>query len=152
MKCNVQIINSQRFRTLTREQKRLICRTVQSVAEYEGVQCDCEVCVNLVGKVTIRRLNREFRGIDRTTDVLSFPSGEYPPQGQDHCYLGDIAINVAQAQFQAEEYGHSFEREIAFLTAHSALHLLGYDHQTESEARDMFARQEAVLTAMGVTR
>lgn len=153
MNCNVQIVNSQRFRPFPRELKQLICRTVQAVAEYEGVQFDCEVCVKLAGRVAVRRLNREFRGIDKTTDVLSFPSGEYPPKdGQACCYLGDIALNVEQAQAQAEEYGHSFERELAFLTAHSTLHLLGYDHQTEAEARDMFSRQEAVLTAMGLTR
>lgn len=153
MKCTVEVVNSQRNHTLTRAQKTLICRTVQAVAEYENITFDCEASVELVSPAKIRRLNREFRNVDKPTDVLSFPSGEYPPDGVCAvCYLGDIAINVAQALSQAEEYGHSFDRELAFLAAHSAFHLLGYDHQTEAEAEDMFARQEAVLSGMGITR
>ena len=103
----------------------------------------------------IHALNREYRNVDRPTDVLSFPlsDGEDYDTDGDAVLLGDIVISLERAQTQAEEYGHSFEREVAFLTVHSMLHLLGYDHETSPEdERDMFARQDEILISAGMTR
>jgi len=111
------------------------------------------VTVAIMGDEDIRALNRETRGVDAPTDVLSFPAWEgedaqSPPDGA----LGDIAISLPTALRQAEEYGHSPERELAFLAVHGTLHLLGCDHDTSARERDMAARQEAILTEMGITR
>lgn len=101
----------------------------------------------------IQTLNRDYRGIDRPTDVLSFPMEEGDdiaavPDG----FLGDIVLSLPRAKAQAEEYGHSLLREISFLTVHGTLHLLGYDHMNEAEAALMFAKQEDILNKMGVLR
>lgn len=109
------------------------------------------VGVLLASEREIRRLNREFRGIDRVTDVLSFPAWEgeriaAPPDG----YLGDLAICTARAAEQAETYGHSLERELAFLAVHGALHLMGYDHMTGPEELEMRARQSEIMEKMGL--
>ena len=109
----------------------------------------------------IRVLNAQHRGIDRATDVLSFPMLEYDDDGEmfddpgdieDELCLGDIVISLERAAEQAEEYGHSFEREVGFLTVHSMLHLLGYDHMTEEEEKEMFGFQKEILTKMGLER
>lgn len=98
----------------------------------------------------IRRLNRDFRGIDRETDVLSFPAGE--EYGNEEATLGDIAISLPRAEAQAEEYGHSLERELAFLTVHGMLHLLGYDHIEAADEARMRQEQTKILTEMGIER
>jgi len=116
----------------------------------------------------IREYNNQFRNIDRETDVLSFPNMEfdnpgeyYIPEGEEADYLdpetnelvlGDIILSVDRIYSQAEEYGHSVKREFAFLVAHSMLHLSGYDHMTEDEAKVMEARQEKALEDLGITR
>ncbi|MCQ2493443.1 MAG: rRNA maturation RNase YbeY [Lachnospiraceae bacterium] len=116
----------------------------------------------------IREYNNQFRGIDKETDVLSFPNllfdtpGEYYiPEGEEADYLdpetdelilGDIILSVDRIYSQAEDYGHSVKREFAFLVAHSMLHLSGYDHMTEDEAKVMEARQEKALEDLGITR
>ncbi len=112
--------------------------------------------MTLVDNERIRGMNAEFRGIDRETDVLSFPLGdeegfEVDPD-TDAILLGDIVISLERANAQAEEYGHSFKREVAFLITHSLFHLLGYDHMTEDEEKEMFAKQEKVLQKLGITR
>jgi len=153
VKNNVEIINGQRAVSIKHLQKKLIEKTVDAVLEFEGIDYPCEVSVTFVGEKKIKELNSEFRNIDRITDVLSFPSGEFPKaEEEETCYLGDIAICAARALEQSLSYGHSFEREIAFLTAHSCLHLLGYDHMEENEEIEMFAKQEAILTKMGINR
>ena len=96
---------------------------------------------------------RDYRSVDRPTDVLSFPSNEGDalsavPDG----FLGDIAISIDRAKAQAEEYGHSFERELSFLTVHGCLHILGYDHMNDEERQEMFALQDKILNDMGITR
>ena len=101
----------------------------------------------------IRTLNSEFRNIDAATDVLTFPAWEgetllAPPDG----YLGDIAICIPRASEQAARFGHSLQRELMFLAVHGTLHLLGYDHMTPQDEKAMFARQDEILTDMGVTR
>ena len=98
-------------------------------------------------------MNRDYRNVDRPTDVLSFPSSEgeelsFVPDD----FLGDIAISIDRAKAQAEEYGHSFERELSFLTVHGCLHILGYDHMTDEERQEMFALQDKILNDMGITR
>lgn len=126
--------------------------------EYEGFQRPCEVSVSIVEDAEIRQINRQFRDIDRATDVLSFPllsfqEGEIPDTNEkDEVLLGDIIISLERARAQAQEYGHSLKREIAFLTAHSMLHLLGYDHMTEDEEKEMFRRQRDILLSGGIPR
>ena len=126
-----------------------------------------QVSVSFVGPISIRRLNREFREIDKTTDVLSFPMLEMKngsidkpltaadfdqSEGLNVVFLGDVIINIDQAYKQAEEYGHSREREVSFLIIHSILHLLGYDHIEKSDERIMKIRQEILMDLMQITR
>ncbi len=120
----------------------------------EGYDFDCEIGVTFTDNEGIRELNREHRNIDRETDVLSFPmmeSFDNLNHGID-ILLGDIVISLEKAAEQAEEYGHSFEREIAFLTVHSMMHLLGYDHMEEDERKIMREHEEAVLSKLGIER
>ena len=112
-----------------------------------------DVCVLITDAEEIQRLNSSYRHIDRVTDVLTFPAWEgdailCPPDG----YLGDIAICFERAQEQAEEYGHSLERELAFLSVHGALHLLGYDHMEPDDERKMLAQQDEILNELGYHR
>ena len=126
-----------------------------------------QVSVSFVGPISIRRLNREFREIDKTTDVLSFPMLEMKngsidkpltaadfdqSEGLNVVFLGDVIINIDQAYRQAEEYGHSREREVSFLIIHSMLHLLGYDHIEKSDERIMKIRQEILMDLMQIAR
>lgn len=112
-----------------------------------------DVCVLITDAEEIQRLNFSYRQIDRVTDVLTFPAWEgdailCPPDG----YLGDIAICFERAQEQAEEYGHSLERELAFLSVHGALHLLGYDHMEPDDEKKMFSKQDEILNELGYHR
>lgn len=159
MRNRVEIINNQRNVSLTRRNRVLISRTVDMVLKNEGIDFPCEISVNMINNARIKKLNEKYREIASPTDVLSFPSGEYERgmngtafSEDEPCYLGDIAISLEKAAEQSLTYGHSLERELAFLTAHSVLHLLGYDHVEEKDQIDMFVRQEKVLTEMGVTR
>lgn len=153
-RCHVSFTNQQRKEKTPKALKDLIRATANAVLEYEGVSLQSELSVLFVDDRGIRELNRDFREIDRATDVLSFPSGEYPvDEGADYLYVGDMALSLERARSQAEEYGHSYEREIAFLTAHSVLHCLGYDHVDGPEQeKEMFSRQEAILQGMGIVR
>ena len=153
-RCYVSITNQQRKEKTPKVLKDLIRSVVSAVLDYEGITVDSELSVLLVDDKSIRELNRDFRQIDRATDVLSFPSGEYPlEEGAESLYVGDMALSLERARKQAEEYGHSYEREVAFLTAHSVLHCLGYDHvDGEEQEKEMFTRQEAILQGMGLTR
>ncbi len=129
----------------------------------EGFPYPCEASVTLTDNESIKELNREHRGIDKATDVLSFPSIEYkngepqiqpgdmdPDSGQ--IFLGDIIISVEKAFEQAQSFAHSVERELTFLAVHGILHLLGYDHETENEEKLMFSLQEDILNEMGLFR
>lgn len=135
--------------------ERLIEDCTRAALEEEEISDDAEVSVTLVDNARIREMNAGFRDIDRETDVLSFPMGdesfEVDPD-TDAILLGDIVISLEKAQAQAEEYGHSFRREVAFLITHSLFHLLGYDHMTKEEEAEMFAKQEKVLEKLGITR
>lgn len=150
----------------------LDCRAVlKAVAEkaldMEGCPYEARVDLLLTDDEGIHEINREQRGIDRATDVLSFPMHQYEsPAGFDELeedfdsfdpesgelLLGDIVISVDHVLAQADSYGHSVLREFAFLIAHSMLHLIGYDHMEEDEAEEMFKRQEDVLAALGIGR
>lgn len=131
---------------------------------------DVQINLLVTDNEGIREYNRQYRDIDRETDVLSFPNLDFeraadftaadnPELAADYydpesgeLILGDIIISVEKVFSQAEEYGHSVKREFAFLVAHSMLHLCGYDHMEEDEAKDMEMRQEAVLNKLGITR
>ncbi|MBQ6554607.1 MAG: rRNA maturation RNase YbeY [Firmicutes bacterium] len=133
----------------------LIKKTVKNSLEYEGFSDNTEISITVVGLDEIHQINLEHRGIDRPTDVLSFPLIDFTrdklPENEK-IYLGDIVLCYDKVLSQAEEYGHSVERELAFLTAHSMLHLMGYDHMVPEEEKVMFAKQEEILAKMGLTR
>ncbi len=148
----IEIINEQtEIKGVINETKKTVREVVSAVLESEHENDGASVSVTFVDNERIRELNREFRNIDRATDVLSFPADE-PIVGGKGRFLGDIALSLERAKTQSEEYGHSFRREVAFLTAHSVLHLLGYDHIVPDEEKEMFAKQEKVLSDMGITR
>lgn len=123
--------------------------------EYSGVRAeDLEISLTLVEADEIQTLNREYRGRDQVTDVLSFPLYERPEQipAEGTALLGDIVICLSRAEAQAEEYGHSLERELAFLFVHSMFHLLGFDHEDPQDTRAMREAEESVLSDLGLTR
>lgn len=141
----------------------IIKKTIDLCMKSEKLDKDYEVSVIIVDDEEIRAINKEHRDIDKSTDVLSFPMVEFEngelisDEGDydmdlDELVLGDIIISAETAKRQSIEYGHSFEREIAFLTAHSCFHLLGYDHMIETEEKVMFKKQEDILIEMGLTR
>ena len=137
---------------------KLVCA---KALETEGFEQQAQISITFVDDEQIRQINSEHRDIDSATDVLSFPMLEFDEYGQavaeydfddDEVMLGDIVISLERAAQQAESYGHSLKREVAFLTAHSMLHLLGYDHMTEEEEKIMFSKQENILEELGITR
>jgi len=156
-KLKVVISNSQRLIKIPSGIRMLIRRACSAVLVMEEFEGSAEVNVTFVDDEEIRRLNNEFRKIDTATDVLSFPLGEngvydINPES-DAKMLGDIVISVPHAISQADEYGHSIQREMAFLTVHSMLHLLGYDHVNGGmEAVKMREKEERVLIQLGVSR
>ena len=155
----------QKFSFSLEDIMKLVCEAV-----LEEENCPYEVQVNLVltDNEGIRELNREYRGIDRETDVLSFPNVDFQEEGvfdideeleadyfdpdTGELVLGDIMISVDKVQEQAQNYGHSEKREFAFLVAHSMLHLCGYDHMEEAGREAMERKQEKILTGIGITR
>ncbi len=148
--------NNSQDGTLSYALKMLIRRAVCKTLDYEGYSNDCEVSVTLTDNDGIHALNKQFRNIDAPTDVLSFPLVEYentdePLLDDEENMLGDIVISLERAEEQAEEFGHSFEREVAFLCVHSMLHLLGYDHvNSEEEDREMRERQRDIMKELGL--
>lgn len=148
--------NSQDSFPITYSLKMLVRRAVLASLEYEGFGADTEVSLTFTDDEGIRAINAQFRNIDKPTDVLSFPLTDYegvdfPVADEPETSLGDIVISLERAQEQAREFGHSFEREVAFLTVHSMLHLLGYDHvESEEDDAEMRRRQREILEAMGL--
>ena len=129
----------------------IIAMAVNSALGNRGRQGD--VTVAIVDDAEIRRMNREYRGIDSPTDVLSFPAHEgFMLLSEPDAFLGDIAISVDRARLQADEYGHSIERELAFLPIHGMLHLLGFDHILKEDEEEMIALQDQILREMGCSR
>lgn len=137
----------------------LLEQVAETVLKQENAVAGAEVSIALVDDGYIRELNRQYRHKDSSTDVLSFAmledTGEEPPAAgpvDDDTMLGDVVISLETAERQAVEYGHSFQRETAYLAAHGVLHLLGYDHETDADREDMRAREEAALVQLNLTR
>ena len=160
-------INYEAERKLDIDYEKLASEVAEHILETEN--CPYDVCVNLVitDNEEIKRVNTEFRSIGAPTDVLSFPmipfktpadysviegDDSYFDLDTDELILGDVMISVDKVYAQAEEYGHSTEREFSFLVAHSMLHLLGYDHMEPDEAAVMEAKQAKALEDLGITR
>ena len=138
--------------------RRALSLALAAEGRGEGHRLD----VRLTDDTTIHALNRDHRGVDTPTDVLSFPLQGAPAGGADGTafvmppgavvHLGDVVLSWPRALTQAAEYGHSAERELAYLAVHGLLHLLGYDHELPAEARIMRAREEAILAPLGLVR
>ncbi|ASV68960.1 MULTISPECIES: rRNA maturation RNase YbeY [Cytobacillus] len=143
---------------LTETQTREIENLLQFAAVKEVVEEDTEISITFVENERIQEINREYRNKDKATDVISFAmeemgEGEIPLIGEGlPRMLGDIIISIPKAVEQAEEYGHSFMRELGFLSVHGFLHLLGYDHETTEEEKIMFTRQKEILDEFGLQR
>lgn len=150
------------------EIEELVAEVANKALETEGCNIEVEVNVLITDDDGIKEYNRQFRGMDKSTDVLSFPNldfeekscflipenklADYRNPESGNIILGDIILSKDRILNQAQEYGHSLRREFAFLVAHSILHLCGYDHMTSEEAAEMEQKQEAVLSSLGITR
>lgn len=157
------IYNRQKVCKIPKETLKLLEKAVKLCVKKEEFSYTCEACITLTDNTTIQEMNKEHRDIDKATDVLSFPLLEYvngepeilpgdiDPE-TNRISLGDIIISVEKASEQAESYGHSIERELAFLAVHGILHLLGYDHEKEQDEKIMFDKQEQVLDEIGLKR
>ena len=148
--------------------EELVEKIALQVLDTEGCEYEAQVNVLLTDNEGIHQYNKEYRNIDRETDVLSFPNVDFEEEGvfdisedmeadyfdpdTGELILGDIIISVDKVLEQAESFGHSVKREFAFLVAHSMLHLCGYDHMEPEEAKVMEEKQEAALQALGITR
>lgn len=150
--------NAQEKLPLTYKLKMLVREAIEATLDLENYQNTAEVSVTFTDNEGIHELNSKYRGVDRPTDVLSFPLFDYdgtseePPVDEMMNMLGDIVISLEKAMEQAEQFGHSFEREVAFLTAHSMLHLLGYDHELgEEEDKEMREKQNIVMDMIGLS-
>ncbi len=162
----ISFLNEQNKYKVTNDIKALIKKCALSSLKYMDFRTDVEISVVLTDNEGIRELNNMHRGIDRATDVLSFPMFEYDNDGNiiddvdefgefnemGELCLGDIVISLERAEEQSQEYGHSFDREVGFLTVHSMLHLLGFDHMEEDEEKEMFKYQKEILDSIGLVR
>ena len=159
MKLKLYFTNEQDKVKISFKIRSLIKKAVKEALTEEKFEYPAEISVSFVDNQKIHELNREYREKDRPTDVLSFPMWEKEELSDGSALdghavtLGDIIISAEKAQAQAEEYGHSIEREITFLSVHSTLHLLGYDHETsEEDDHYMNQKQEEILTRIGLPR
>ncbi len=159
MKLKIYYANEQKIVKIPLSLRNLINRVVKATLENENFKKDAEVSVSFVNNETIHKLNLEYRGKDKPTDVLSFPMTDGDEEDDDidlstgAVMLGDIIISAEKAMEQANEYGHGIEREICFLAVHSTLHLLRYDHETsEDDEKYMNQTQESILQKIGLTR
>ncbi|MFC0270048.1 rRNA maturation RNase YbeY [Metabacillus herbersteinensis] len=140
------------------DQLKIIEEVLQLAAELESVTQNAEISVTFVSNERIQEVNRDYRGKDQPTDVISFAleemgEGEIEVIGVDMPQvLGDIIISIPRAKEQAEEYGHTFIRELGFLAVHGFLHLLGYDHETKADEEIMFNKQKELLDHYGLKR
>ncbi len=141
-------------------EEKLIKEVVSRVLEEEKVLPEVDVYITLTNNEEIHKINKEYRDVDRPTDVLSFPMYERDEiaglkndtDDEIEKILGDIIVSIEKVREQAEEYGHSFERELAYLVTHGMLHLLGYDHMIEEEKAVMRKREEEILETLNITR
>lgn len=142
------------------KEEKMIKSVVQNVLKAEKIKHDVDVYITLTNNNEIHKINKEYRNVDNPTDVLSFPMYEREEidflrkdkVGDEEEILGDIIISIDKVKEQSEEYGHSFERELAYLVTHGMLHLLGYDHMVEGEKKVMREREEEILSGMGIIR
>ena len=158
MSLKIYFENDQQKHSIHYKLKMLIRHTILETLDYEGMENDAEVSVTFVDDEGIRELNKRFRNMDKPTDVLSFPLLDYEGESEEPFFdelchnLGDIVISLERAMAQANEFGHSLEREVAFLTAHSMLHLLGYDHElSDEDDADMRERQNDIMERLGLS-
>jgi probable rRNA maturation factor len=162
-KSKVFIENEQSQSEFTQAYGELLKKTALCCLEEENIEAGCEINILITDDTAIRDMNRQFRDIDKPTDVLSFPmadivKGRIIDEGGDFdideglLVIGDIVISIETAIKQSEQYGHSLERELAFLTAHGMFHLLGYDHMESRDEEAMMAKQEIVLDKLGLKR
>ena len=155
MRIKIDFTNNQNKLGTGLKMRRLIRRAIYGTLKFEKFNRNVRISVTFTDNLGIRELNREFRGIDRSTDVLSFPmydfaAGEEPEKGEDVA-LGDIVLSLEKAAAQAYIFGHTYERECAFLTVHSMLHLLGYDHvNSDEEDRIMRCKQRHIMEGIGL--
>ena len=140
------------------EEEKLIEKVVALVLEEEKIKKNLNVYITLTNNKNIQKINAEHRNIDKPTDVLSFPMFEreeidnLKKKDETEDILGDIIVSIEKVREQAEEYGHSFERELAYLVTHGMLHLLGYDHMIDEEKIVMRKREEEILEKLNITR
>ena len=127
-------------------------KTIKEVLRLENIKENTEVSLSIVDRETIHKLNKDYRDVDRETDVLSFPMDEeaFDNEGNPLILLGDIVICLDVAKVQAADFGHSLEREIMYLICHSTLHLLGYDHIEEADKKVMRSKEKEVMKKLGV--
>ena len=145
---NIEVFNETTEKIDIEEIKKL----TDYLVRYMNVE-NAQFNVIFINNEKIREINKSYRGIDRETDVISFAlEDEKTIRLENERILGDIYISVEKAKMQAEEYGHSFKREICFLTTHGFLHLLGYDHMKKEDEEVMFKLQEEILDSYGITR
>ena len=148
--------NDQEIIPVTYKLKMLMRRAIEATLECEGFENECEVSFTFTDNEKIHVINRQYREVDKPTDVLSFPMTDFdnstgePLANEPMRSLGDIVLSLEMAKAQAEEYGHSFEREAAFLCVHSTLHLLGYDHIEKADEDEMRASQRVVMEKLGI--
>lgn len=135
---------------ITDEIKNLIEKSIAAVLKVENLHENVEVSVSFVGDEEIRDLNRDYRGVDKSTDVLSFPMDD--EFIIDNRILGDVIINTRRVMEQAKELGHSNERELSYLTVHSILHLLGYDHMEDEDKKEMREREKLAMKELSIYR
>lgn len=156
MKLNIIFENDQNKMEVTEEMQKLVTRAATETLLAEEIDFDCALSLTYTDNKGIRELNREYREKDAATDVLSFPM--FDPETEEiyaldgtAAELGDIVISLERAKEQAEEFGHSFERETAFLCVHSVLHLLGYDHErSQEEDTLMREKQRTIMKRLGL--
>ncbi len=146
----INFAQTERFDEADYGLKLLIRRAIEATLEYEAFDYDAQVSVTLTNNAYIHKLNKKYRGVDRHTDVLSFPLYEDGDFSDAEIFgeaeLGDIVISLERAREQAEELGHGFLREVAFLTVHSVLHLLGYDHERgPADEEEQCFRQREIM-------
>ena len=155
-KIRVVITNKQKAVKIPTGIRMLVRRCCNAVLKLEKFEGPAEISVTFVDNAQIKELNKQYRDKDIETDVLSFPMGENGVYDKDietgAQILGDVVISMEKARDQAELYGHSFQREVGYLTAHSVLHLLGYDHMEEEERVQMEEHQREIMSGLKIGR
>lgn len=143
----IYLDNRQDLIKIDEEIEKIVEKSIEAALKEIDFTEDYEVSVSFVGDEEIHELNRDYRGVDRTTDVLSFPMDD-----EFTNMLGDIVININKVIEQAKEYGHSEKREISYLTVHSTLHLMGFDHEEEEDKKEMRAVEDRVMEKLEISR